>query len=156
MSFSDDMALARVDTLPTDRCDGCGCPPHPTTLSLYQIIRTGRRLCGSCFFVELEEERRRVRQSELYREQLRERQFTSILFMGNGNHSLMRKRDLSERLEVAVEFLGGAQQAPMSTDTKECCYAYGEFCEEADAVIDAAVRDVAMALTGKEWEPKEE
>jgi len=156
MSFSDDMRLARVPAASDARCDRCGRPPHPTTQEQYRIMRTMDSLCLTCFFEVLGEDRRMIQESETYREQLLKRWFKSILFMGNGNQSLLQKRDLIERVEVAIEYLGGAQQAPMSTDTKECCDNHRSFCEEADTVVDATVRDVAMALTGKEWEPKEE
>ena len=156
MSFTDDLDLARVDAQLGAHCDDCNRPPHPTTLPLYLILRTGKKLCLSCFFGALGEERRRVWQSERFREALRERQFTSILFMGSGNHSLLRKRDLCERLEHAIQQLGDTQQVPMSTDSKESCDKHRAFCKEADQAIDAAVRDIAMALTGKEWEPKED
>jgi len=154
MSFSDDLRLARVPAH-MDRCADCGNPPHPDTLEFYQIVRTGKKLCLRCFFEALGEERRRVQQSDVYWEAQKERQFTSILFMGSGDHSSLRKRDLCERLEWAIQLLGDTQQVPMCTDPEGSAAAHRKLCAEISVVLDATVRDIAMALTGKEWDPKE-
>lgn len=70
-----------------------------------------------------------------------ERCFNNMLFFGNGDYSIRNAEVLKTRLEEAMNILSGLQQ--------------GAEDEEAYKFIENIVKDVAMALTGKEIEFKE-
>lgn len=72
-----------------------------------------------------------------------ERLFEKILFLGNGDCSLINKQVLFERLNHAFSLLGALQQGVREETDQE----YEEYIENV-------ARDVVMALTGKEIEFK--
>ncbi len=156
MSFMEEADAAAVLGRKGDRCVECRLGPHPTTGKLFQLGNDRGLVCLSCLFRISGEEKRARNSTPEFRELLQQRHEHTLLFMGNGEHSAKRRRALLERVRVAFEFLSGAQQAPMSTDTKECCDSHRDFSSETDRIVDAVVKDLAMALTGKEWEPKED
>jgi hypothetical protein len=125
------------------------------TQALY-ALSSNKLLCLSCFFTALGKERREAHESVADLEALRKRAFESVLFFGNGEHSMERKALLLSRVEHAFDFLSGMQQAPMSTDTKEMGDAHRRFCADGEHIIETVVKDFATALTGKEWAPKGE
>lgn len=80
------------------------------------------------------------------------REFTTAIHMGHGEHSLGRVYLLSRRLDRAFEMLCGVQQ-PCHCSHNCDCKKENLFYREQ---IDIIVQDIAMALTGKEWIPNNE
>ena len=79
------------------------------------------------------------------------RKFKSILFLGGGQHSLTEVERLKDRLEDGINILGGLQQPPHSESEKEA-ELDNIFRLKQEKELNSIVRDIAMALTGKEIE----
>lgn len=57
---------------------------------------------------------------------------------------------LHARLSQALSLLSGIQQAPRPTDPKESHQEYVRECEESERKLRVIVRDLSVALIGKE------
>lgn len=80
---------------------------------------------------------------------LDERNFNKTVFLGAGEFSYQMINRLHLTLDKGLSWLGGSQQPIMSTEapwTEED----DKFMEQVEIKIENAVRDIAMALTGKE------
>lgn len=73
-------------------------------------------------------------------------QYDSILFMGAGEHSMARMADLAGRLFKCFEIMGGHQQPLHRPETNE----EKRTRMHDELFIEQYVRDICMALTGKE------
>jgi hypothetical protein len=89
-----------------------------------------------------------------YKEQ-KQRQFHNTIFMGSGEYSTQACDLLRKRVDDALSFLSGSQQAPMATDPKGSHERHLSFMDHADMVLASVVQDVGAALTGKVWVPAE-
>jgi len=79
------------------------------------------------------------------------RQFNSILFLGNGKDSFEEAEKLKNRLVDGINILGWLQQPPHSESEKEA-ELDNIFRLKQEKELNSIVRDIAMALTGKEIE----
>jgi len=77
------------------------------------------------------------------------RKFNSILFLGNGKYSLKEVERLKDRLVDGINILGGLQQPPHS-ESKEIAELNKKHRLLYVKELDSIVKDIAMALTGKE------
>ena len=84
------------------------------------------------------------------------RQFNSVLFWGNGQSSAAQAYQLVDRFHQALSIQSGIQQPPMATDPAGTHERHMREMAEAEEEIEIFVRDLAMALTGKEIEFVEE
>jgi hypothetical protein len=76
------------------------------------------------------------------------RLFDEMIFMGRGDYSARDCALLTNRLDQALSYLSGIQQSLFDLGTEENI-------RKAEEPIYDIVRDIAMALTGKEIEFKE-
>ena len=83
------------------------------------------------------------------------RRFKSILFQGNCHPGSTESEILRlyKRFSEGLTLSGGLQQAPMSTDPTPSA-ANKEELKQLEKEMDHIVRDIAVALTGKEYSPK--
>jgi hypothetical protein len=72
-----------------------------------------------------------------------------MMFLGNGQHSIDLRNSLRKQFEEAVDMLGWNQQPPHSESEEEATRHREEY-ERERFRIEEHVRDIAMALTGKE------
>lgn len=81
------------------------------------------------------------------------RYFDDILFCGAGESSEIGIEVLKDTLDSAIDLLAGLQQ-PDHSSSEEAALIAIEARERDEKVLQECVRDICMALTGKEWEPK--
>lgn len=77
------------------------------------------------------------------------REYDKILFMGSYPFSFAKCYELSKRLDLIFEILGGIQQPCHCSDN---CFCKNEVLAGKED-IEIFCQDVCMALTGKEWKP---
>ncbi len=78
-----------------------------------------------------------------------DREYEKMLFMGN-ELCTGKIYELQLRFQKAFEALGGIQQPCNCFHHCDCKSEYKFYKEQ----IETIVKDIAMALTGQEWEPK--
>jgi hypothetical protein len=81
-----------------------------------------------------------------------DRHFTGVLFCGAGDHTRAKIALLHERIDEALNHLSGRQQGPhwREQPSQEMLDREEELNNEAGLVCENVVRDIAVALTGKE------
>ena len=81
-----------------------------------------------------------------------DRRFTKMLFCGAGERTRYDVACLHDRIETALNFLSGRQQGPHwhEQPSQEMLDLEEADNRKADLVCEQVVRDIAVALTGKE------
>jgi hypothetical protein len=74
---------------------------------------------------------------------------TSQIFMGSGNFSLAEMGYLYSRLHDAFDILGGIQQVPHCTDSKEVWEQHEEDYADGAYEVEKIAKEIYLALTGK-------
>jgi hypothetical protein len=77
------------------------------------------------------------------------RKIKQMVFMGNGEHSLLEVKSVNKILKEAFVNLSGIQQ-PSHCASEEQVKEDRLFVKDKQKEIEDAVRDIAMALTGKD------